>query len=99
MSSSLSVDISSLGYMDDANWIASSKEDLEYILDIADEYYSLTVTINKNKSKLLTNALSSPDPIQLKFESSLIPIAPESGSVHFLGVWINVFNSSSYIKK
>ncbi|CAI2184603.1 5975_t:CDS:2, partial [Funneliformis geosporum] len=31
-SSSLSVDISSLGYMDDVNWIASSKED-EYILD------------------------------------------------------------------
>ncbi|CAI2198962.1 13969_t:CDS:1, partial [Funneliformis geosporum] len=77
-SSSLFVDISSLGYMDDANWIASSKEDLEHILDIADEYYSLTrAAINKNKSRLPTNALYSPDSIQLKFGSSLIPITPE----------------------
>jgi hypothetical protein len=99
-SSSLSVDISSLGYMDDANWIASSKEDLEFLLDIADEYYSLTrAAINKNKSRLLTNALCSPDPIQIKFGSSSIPIAPELGSVRFLGVWINIFNSSSFVKK
>ncbi|CAI2193037.1 6101_t:CDS:1, partial [Funneliformis geosporum] len=99
-SSSLSVNISSLGYMDDANWIASFKEDLEYILDIADEYYSLTrAAINKNKSRLLSNALISPDTIQLKFGSSFIHITPDLGSVHFLSVLINIFNSSSFVKK
>ncbi|CAI2193739.1 17318_t:CDS:1, partial [Funneliformis geosporum] len=76
--SSLSIDILSLGYMDDANWITSSKEDLKYILDIADEYYSLTrAAINKNKSRLLTNTLVSPNPIQLKFGLSFIPITPD----------------------
>ncbi|CAI2188794.1 18518_t:CDS:1, partial [Funneliformis geosporum] len=37
--SSLSVEISSLGYMDDANWISNSKENLENILSIIDEFY------------------------------------------------------------
>ncbi|CAI2177782.1 2016_t:CDS:1, partial [Funneliformis geosporum] len=77
ISSSLSVNISSLGYMDDANWITSSKEDLKYILDIADEYYSFTrAAINKTKSRLLTNALFSSDLIQLKFELFYILIIP-----------------------
>ncbi|CAI2188028.1 8998_t:CDS:2, partial [Funneliformis geosporum] len=66
----LSVNISSLGYMDDVNWIASSKKDLEYILDIAD----------------------------LKFVLSYIPIISVLGSVRFLSVWINIFNSSSFVK-
>ncbi|CAI2184985.1 450_t:CDS:2 [Funneliformis geosporum] len=77
-SSSLSVDISSLSYMDDVNWIASSKEDLEFILDIADEYYSL---------------------IRLKFGLFHIPIIPVLGSVRFLDILINIFNSSSFVKK
>ncbi|CAI2201533.1 13152_t:CDS:1, partial [Funneliformis geosporum] len=55
-----------------------SKEDLEYILDITDEYYSLIrAAINKNKSRLLTNTLVSLDSIQLKFGSSFISITPD----------------------
>ncbi|CAI2201902.1 5075_t:CDS:1, partial [Funneliformis geosporum] len=43
-----------------------------------DEYYSLTrAAINKNKSRLLTNALVFPDLIQLKFGSSFILITPD----------------------
>ncbi|CAI2200944.1 8888_t:CDS:1, partial [Funneliformis geosporum] len=49
--------ISSLGYMDDANWISNSKENLEEILSTADEFYGFTrAAINKNKSQLITNS-------------------------------------------
>ncbi|CAI2201070.1 15472_t:CDS:1, partial [Funneliformis geosporum] len=41
--------ISSLGYMDDANWISNSKENLEKILSTANEFYGFTIAaINKN---------------------------------------------------
>ena len=53
---SLSVEVSSLRYMDDANWISNSKENLEEILEVADEFYGFTrAAINKQKSQLLTN--------------------------------------------
>src|SRR3990170_609881 len=86
--------------MDDSNWIAHFKEDLESILQVADEFYSITkAAINKNKSQLLTNELSSSLPIPLAFGSSIINIKSEFGSVRFLGVWINIFNSPSFVKK
>ncbi|CAI2189671.1 13581_t:CDS:2 [Funneliformis geosporum] len=55
--SSLSLEISSLSYMDDANWISNFKENLEDILSIADEFYGFTrAAINKNKSQFITNS-------------------------------------------
>ncbi len=52
----LQAQISALGFMDNANWISSSLEDLKNILAIADDFYKITrATINKDKSKLLTN--------------------------------------------
>src|SRR3954447_22903405 len=88
-SSSLSATVSSLAFMDDTNWIASSQQDLEDILQVAEEFYDLTRSaLNKDKSKLLTTK-SDTATIPLKFSSSTINIEPETGSVRFLGVWIN----------
>src|SRR3954454_10330359 len=82
--------------MDDSNWIAHSKEDLEEILDIADEFYSITkAAINKSKSQLLTNTITTSQTIPIKFGSSIIDIKPELGSIRFLGVWINECNKLS----
>ena len=48
--------VSSLGYMDDANWFSDSKKRTEKILATADEFYKLIKSaINKDKTKILTN--------------------------------------------
>ncbi|CAH1768046.1 6194_t:CDS:2, partial [Entrophospora sp. SA101] len=47
----ISAEISTLAYMDDTTWITTSKENLEKILEIADDFYNLNnIQINKNKS-------------------------------------------------
>ncbi len=71
----LNAQIAALGFMDDANWISSSLEDLENILEVADDFYTLTrAAINKDKSKLLTNTTSKKDPIPIKFGHNVIPL-------------------------
>src|SRR6266542_2493306 len=86
--------------MDDANWISSSLEDLEDILDIADDFYTLTrAAINKDKSKLLTNTTIMTNTILLRFGQIVIPIHPSFGAVHFLGFIININLNYSLVKK
>src|SRR6266498_5498746 len=92
--------IAALSFMDDANWISSSLEDLEDILDIADDFYKLTrAAINKEKSKLLTNSTAATAPIPIKFGPHIIPIQPSQGAVRFLEVRINIHLNHSLVKK
>src|SRR6266540_4528916 len=86
--------------MDDANWILSSLEDLEDILEVADDFYTLTqVAINKEKSKLLTNTTTSTKPILICFGSAVILIHPSFEAVRFLRVMIDINLNYSLIKK
>jgi len=86
--------------MDDANWILSSLEDLEDILEVADDFYTLTqVAINKEKSKLLTNTTTSTKPIPICFGSAVILIHPSFEAVRFLRVMIDINLNYSLIKK
>ncbi|CAI2184735.1 9004_t:CDS:2, partial [Funneliformis geosporum] len=83
--SSLSLEIFSLGYMDDANWISNYKENLEDILSIANKFYGFTrAAINKNKSQLITNSSGCPTSVPLKFVTSILNLPPERSSIHFL---------------
>ncbi len=92
--------ISSLGFIDDANWISSSLEDLEAILAVADNFYNITrVVINKDKSKLLTNTTHSSNPINIAFGNIKVPISPSFDSVRFLGVSINIHLNHALVKK
>ncbi|CAI2196199.1 9134_t:CDS:1 [Funneliformis geosporum] len=87
--SSLSLEISSLGYMDNANWISNSKENLEEILSTADEFYGFTrAAINKNKSQLITNSPRCPTPVPLKFGTSILNLPPERSFICFLSFGI-----------
>ncbi|CAI2175244.1 11154_t:CDS:1 [Funneliformis geosporum] len=87
ITSSLSLKNSSLGYMDDANWILNSKENLEDILSITDKFYGFTrAAINKNKSQLITNSFEYLTPVLLKFEISILNLPPKSSSICFLEV-------------
>ncbi len=92
--------IAALGFMDDANWISSTLEDLEDILAVADDYYNLTrAAINKEKFKLITNTTTAPDLIPIKFESTIISIQPSFEAVRFLGVKINIHLNHNLVKK
>ncbi|CAJ0827291.1 5476_t:CDS:2, partial [Entrophospora sp. SA101] len=98
----ISAEISTLAYMDDTTWITTSKENLEKILEIADDFYNLNnIQINKNKSVLLTSQTDQEQNIiNLKFGNSTINIKPisKSESVRFLGVWINLNNRKNFVK-
>jgi len=83
--------IAALGFMDNANWISSTLEDLKDILAVANDYYNLTrAAINKEKSKLITNTTITHDLIPIRFESTIIPIQPSFEAVRFLEVKVNV---------
>ncbi len=98
--STSSLQISSLSFIDDANWISDFQNHLESILQVADEFYALTrAAINKYKSHLLTNTTHKSHPILIKFNFNTISIPPSFGSVRFLGVLININLRRSLIKK
>ncbi|GES89610.1 hypothetical protein GLOIN_2v1790829 [Rhizophagus clarus] len=59
-----SLTISSIAFMDDTQWLAPNKLNLESILKIADSFYQLTdIQVNKEKSSLLLrkNVLTNPN--------------------------------------
>ena len=86
--------------MDDANWISSSLDDLEDILAVADDFYTLTKTaINKDKSKLLTNTTMANNPISIRFEPTVVPIQLSSDVVWFLRIRLNIHLNHFLVKK
>ena len=65
--------IFSLDFIDNANWIFNSLDDLKSILSVADNFYKIIrVAINKNKSKLLSNTTNYSTTITINFRD--IPI-------------------------
>ncbi len=85
----LKVKCNLLGYLDDTTWIASSKEELKYML--FDSYYTfMNIKINKQKSILITNNTShmTNNHTTLKFSSEHItfPNISKDQSIRFLGI-------------
>jgi hypothetical protein len=105
---SISHTTSTLAFMDDTSWIASSQYNLECILSIADSFNILNnIKVNKEKSELLVN---SPDvnnndkeqvivPLDLVFGNTTIKIQPaqKGESIRFLGVWINLKKKRNFV--
>src|SRR6266542_6636685 len=85
----LKVECNLLGYLDDTTWIASFKEELEYMLSEADSYYTfMNIKVNKQKSILMMNNISHMinNQIILKFDSEHIILSNTSKyqSIQFL---------------
>src|SRR5437762_809197 len=83
--------------MDDTTWITETKESLEEILKIADNFYNLNnIKVNKEKLELLVNIPDDPYiydyPITLKFGQKRIRITPKKHkeSARILGIWVNL---------
>ena len=85
--------------MDDTNWISNSQQNLEDILQVADDFYDLIrAALNKSKSKLISTKAFTSLSINLNFGLSQINISPEYSSVRFLGVWINSSKTQTFVK-
>jgi hypothetical protein len=70
-----SITISSTAYMDDTTWIASSKQNMESILQTADDFNHLNnIKVNKQKSELLMHVPGQPynDEVSIEFGQETI---------------------------
>ena len=86
----LQVHNSTLAFMDDTTWLTTSQNNLESILAIADDFYTLNnIQVNKTKSELIVNIPGelTPDEVTLSFGSDPIIIKPahKQESVRTLG--------------
>ncbi len=98
----LQVHNSTLAFMDDTTWLTTSQNNLESILSIADDFYTLNnIQVNKTKSELIVNIPGelTPDEITLSFGAEPIIIRPahKQESVRTLGVWVNFNNNRQFI--
>src|ERR1041385_426947 len=105
-----SINIPALAYMDDTNWISGSEQNMASILTIAKEFFSFTnILVNDFKAELMTtakltmitnsNGVSSPAPITFSTGSSTVTLTPalHRSSVRYLGVWINLNKSRAFV--
>jgi len=90
--------------MDDTNWVAGNIEDLEEILDIADDFYRLNdIQINKEKSELLLKlwrkGFNYDRKIHICFGSEIVALKPRhpNSSTRILGVWFNLNNNKRFV--
>src|SRR5207248_7985381 len=107
--SSRNLSIPALAYMDDTNWISDSELNLVAILNLAQSFFRFThIRVNHFKAELLrryptTNVRSSaasPAPITFTLHDEDVTITPMpyNGSIRYLGVWILLSKSKSFVK-
>src|SRR5260364_180842 len=90
-----------LAYADDTTWIAKSKEELEEILELADEFYDLNdIKINKKKTELLvingTKQLADQDYRIFSRDGTETIAKLKDNPARILGVWVSEKNGKNY---
>ena len=87
--------------MDDSTLISSSKAGMEHKLSLAASFYRLAnIRANFNKFDLVTTVTNDPVTFQLTDAPplTLTPLPPNT-SFRYLGVWFNVKNSRTFVRK
>ena len=93
-----------LAYADDTTWIARSKEELQKIINTANEFYALNdIEINSKKSELLVfNANSKAKEIKehyianISMKEDKIYMKKDMNLCRYLGVWISNKDNLNY---
>jgi len=86
--------------MDDITWLSSKMENLEEMLDYADNFYQNTnIKVNKKKSRLLWKNADGREEIDLKFGNTTVKtkLIKNSDSIRILGVWMSLERRSKYV--
>src|SRR6266496_619717 len=100
-------DFTNLTFMDDSTLIASSKEGLESLLTVTEEFYYLNNTsANHSKYVLVSTELLSPTEIIFNLQTSsynnrstiCLQSLGTKDSFRFLGVWFNLRHNSTFVK-
>ena len=107
--------ISSQAFMDDTNWITSSKEQTEEVLAISHDFFSFNnILVNDYKAELMTTTAITIRDSKDPHESITLPICLDAGvnrnlltisplkptqSTKFLGVWISLRNNKKFVSQ
>src|SRR5271154_4441035 len=100
------IKVSNLTFMDDSTLISTSKEGLETLLSITEEFYTINNTsANHSKYVLISNELHKTQDITFNLTQSklntypniIIKSKPSNHFFRFLDVWLNVNNDRKYV--
>jgi exonuclease III/ribonuclease HI len=92
-----------LAYADDTTWIASSKKEMQEIMNIASEFYEINdIEINNKKSELLVINVKKKEKangdsmaIDIGKKGNKVYAKKETSIIRHLGVWISAKNNKS----
>ena len=89
-----------VAFADDTTWIASSKEQMERTIQIAEDFFELNdIQINGKKSKLITvNSRESFNNSKIKLGEEWVQAERKSKTTRFLGIWLGNKLCESQIK-
>jgi hypothetical protein len=97
----LSTRVSCLAYMDDTTWVASSRENLQTILDDATQFYHANDSqVNGSKSKIIAINAKIEDkkkPLIIGPQKDKVLAAPQDEPIRFLGIWFSEKNHHKII--
>ena len=88
-----------IAYADDTTWLGKSKEEMESILAIANEFFVINdIQLNENKCKLLVINKKKDVGEDIQINKIVIKAAKKSAVVRMLGIWLNGRLKESLVK-
>ena len=93
--------VPALAYMDDTLWLSNSKESLNELMNIAENFYALnSIQVNWTKSVLFT-PLKNQNKVHFRLPSTTINLTPtkHNASVRYLGIWISMSHNKQFIQQ
>src|SRR5260364_386276 len=93
--------VSVLAYADDTTWIARSKNEIEKIIEMANQFFRINdIEINGKKSKLaVLNMLNTKEDRNVKFGDAIVKAEENMSEIKFLGVYLYTKKELPIIKK
>ncbi|KAG9319317.1 hypothetical protein KVV02_004694, partial [Mortierella alpina] len=90
--------VSCLAFVDDTNWIASSRENLQAIADIAMEFYGINqIEVNPNTSELMViNPPENLSAYNIEIGGDRVVMQPKTVAIRTLGVWVSTDGKNEF---